>query len=181
MSSKLQLKRKLIDFLNVMKSVKDSSFTHTSITLPAGSFYLDHNDLKTFSVLYKDAMKNGCELFMTEKHRDISPVLLDFDFRFESHIIDRKYTIDMLKRVLSIYIEDISKYVELPEKIDIYVLEKQSPNVCTSKNITKDGVHIIIPNIVTRPSIQILVRKTILKEIETVSYTHLTLPTICSV
>jgi P4 family phage/plasmid primase-like protien len=168
MSSKLQLKRKFIDYLNVMKSVKASSFTHTSITLPAGSFYLDYNDLKTFNMIYKEAMKNECELFMTEKHRDISPVLLDFDFRFGSQISDRKYTMDMLKRVLSIYVDNISKYVELPENIDVYVLEKQSPTVCTGKNITKDGVHIIIPNIVTRPSIQILVRKNSLKEIEKV-------------
>ena len=72
MSNPLQLKRKLVDFLNVMKSVKESSFTHTSITMPTGSFYIKNDDIDNFYDLYKTAMSNGCELFLTEKHRDIS-------------------------------------------------------------------------------------------------------------
>lgn len=164
MSTKLQSKRKLIDFLNVMKSVKESSFTHTSITLPAGSFYMDYNDLKTFNELYREAMKNDCELFLTEKHRDISPILLDFDFRFSVNVCERKYTTDMLKEVVNIYMCDMRRYVELPDAANVYVLEKSAPKRDEAKNLTKDGVHIIIPNVVTRPSVQMLVRKNVLEE-----------------
>ena len=166
MSTTLQLKRKLIDFLNVMKSVKESSFTHTSITSPAGAFYITYNDINTFHTLYKSAMKNDCDLFLTEKHRDISPVLIDFDFRFNIDVTERRYTIDMIKEIVLKYINKISEYVDIPEIIDVYVLEKTQPVQDDKKNITKDGIHIIIPNIVTRPSVQMLVRTNLLKTFE---------------
>lgn len=168
MSTTLQLKRKLIDYLNVMKSVKESSFTHTSITSPAGSFYITYNDLNMFNTLYKSAMKIGCELFLTEKHRDISPILIDFDFRFNVSVTERCYTIDMIKNIIKLYIVKISEYVKTPDTIDVYVLEKSKPVQCSKKNLTKDGIHIMITNIVTRPSVQMLVREKILKDIEVI-------------
>jgi hypothetical protein len=110
-----------------MKSVKESTFTHTSITEPTGSFYLKYDDMLTFCNLYKDAMKNGCDLFLTEKHRDISPVLIDFDFRFEKDVIDRQYTLGAIEEVIKAYIEEIKKYVELPDDVNVYLMEKPNP------------------------------------------------------
>ena len=164
--SNYQFKRRVIDFLNLMKSVKESTFTHTSITEPAGSFYLKYDDMLTFQDLYKDAMKNGCDLFLTEKHRDISPVLIDFDLRFEKDVIERQYTIEIIEQVITMYIEEIKKYVELPDDVNVYLMEKPNPVYVDKKNIVKDGVHIIMSNIVTRPSIQFLVRKSLLKRFD---------------
>ena len=89
--SNYQYKRKIVDFLNIMKSIKDSTFTHTSITEPAGSYYLRYDDMVKFNDLYKTGMKNGCDLYLTEKHRDISPILIDFDLCFEKDVVDRQY------------------------------------------------------------------------------------------
>lgn len=166
MSNPLQLKRKLVDFLNVMKSVKESSFTHTSITMPTGSFYIKNDDIDNFYDLYKTAMSNGCELFLTEKHRDISPVLIDFDFRFDASVTERRYDIDMIQKVINEYMIEIGKYVELPEKAEVYLMEKSSPVLLEKKNITKDGIHIMITNIVTRPSIQMIVRQNLLDKLK---------------
>jgi P4 family phage/plasmid primase-like protien len=161
-----QCKRKFVEFLNVMKSVKDSTFTHTSITEPTGSFYLRHDDMDTFYDLYKTSMKNGCNLFLTEKHRDISPVLIDFDLRFDKDVIERQYSIDMIKNVIHTYIDEISKYVDVPANIAVYLMEKQKPLFIEKKNLVKDGVHIMITNIVTRPSVQLIVRENILKKLD---------------
>jgi P4 family phage/plasmid primase-like protien len=161
--SNYQFKRRVIDFLNLMKSVKESTFTHTSITEPTGSFYLKYDDMLTFYDLYKEAMKNGCDLFLTEKHRDISPVLIDFDFRFEKGVIERQYTIEVIEEVIKAYIEEIKKYVELPDDVNVYLMEKPNPMYVEKKGLVKDGIHIIMSNIVTRPSIQLLVRKNLLK------------------
>ena len=60
MSSCYQAKQKLVNFLNKSKSIKDSTFTHTSITEPAGSFYIQTKDLDNFHELYKNAMQQGC-------------------------------------------------------------------------------------------------------------------------
>lgn len=164
--SNYQYKRKLVDFLNIMKNIKDSTFTHTSITEPAGSYYLRYDDTVKFTELYKACMANGCDLYLTEKHRDISPVLIDFDLRFEKTVEDRQYTIDMLKNIVTAYIAEIGKYVVLPESVEVYVMEKSKPVYVDKKDIVKDGVHIVLTNVVTRPSVQLIVRKNLLKTLE---------------
>ena len=162
--SNYQYKRKIVDFLNIMKSIKDSTFTHTSITEPAGSYYLRYDDMVKFNDLYKTGMKNGCDLYLTEKHRDISPILIDFDLRFERDVVDRQYSIDLLKNIVKEYIDEIDKYVVVPDTTEIYLMEKENPVYVDKKDIVKDGVHIMITNIVTRPSVQFIVRKKLLSK-----------------
>lgn len=164
--SNYQYKRKIVEFLNSMKSVKDSTFTHTSITEPAGSFYLQPGDIDKFFQLYKTALDNGCDLYMTEKHRDISPILIDFDFRFNMDITERQYTTKMIKEVITVYIEELTRYIIITEDPQIVLMEKEKPLVVESKNLVKDGIHIVIPNIVTKPSIQLIVRKNVLAKVD---------------
>ena len=162
--SNYQYKRKIVDFLNIMKSIKASTFTHTSITEPAGSYYLRYDDMVKFNDLYKIGMKNGCDLYLTEKHRDISPILIDFDLRFEKDVVDRQYSIDLMKTIVKEYINEIDKYVVVPDTAEIYVMEKENPVYVEKKDLVKDGVHIMITNIVTRPSVQFIVRKNLLSK-----------------
>jgi len=162
--SNYQYKRKIVDFLNVMKSIKDSTFTHTSITDPAGSYYLRYDDMVKFNDLYKTGMKNGCDLYLTEKHRDISPVLIDFDLRFSKDVVERQYSMDLLKNIVKEYIDEIDKYVVVPDTVEVYVMEKENPVYVEKKDVVKDGVHIMITNIVTRPSVQFIVRKNLLSK-----------------
>lgn len=165
MSTTLHSKRKFNDFLNVMKSIKQSSFTHTSITSPAGAFYIKNNDLDKFWTLYKTAMRNGCELFLTEKHCDVSPILIDFDLRFDTDVDERRYTLDMIERFVKSYLEELKHYAEVPENAEVYVMEKPTPVLLEKKGVVKDGVHVVITNIVTRPSVQMLVRKNVLSDL----------------
>jgi P4 family phage/plasmid primase-like protien len=166
--SKTTIKRSLVSFLNRMKSVKNSSFTHTSITEPAGSFYIHSEYINEFHKLYQHALKAGCDLYLTEKHVDVSPVLIDFDFRFPLDQVERKYDLAMLREIVVLYMRELGRYVELDDPPAIYVMEKSSPVVLDSKNVVKDGVHIVIPEVVTRPSVQLLVRKRMLEHIQNV-------------
>ena len=109
----IQTKRNFVKFLNNMKSIKESSFTHTSIMDPPGSFYIQSEDMDTFFKLYKTALKNDCDLFLTEKHRDIAPILLDFDLRFNTDHNTRKYTIEHIKQIILSYIEELDQYVNI--------------------------------------------------------------------
>jgi len=117
-----------------------------------------------FNDLYKIGMKNGCDLYLTEKHRDISPILIDFDLRFEKDVVDRQYSIDLMKTIVKEYINEIDKYVVVPDTAEIYVMEKENPVYVEKKDLVKDGVHIMITNIVTRPSVQFIVRKNLLSK-----------------
>jgi hypothetical protein len=69
----------------------------------------------------------------------------------------------MIEKVVTMYIEEITKYVEVPEKVEVYIMEKEAPLPIEKKNLVKDGIHIVITNIVTRPSVQYVVRTNLLE------------------
>ena len=144
------------------KVEKGSEMTHTSIIKPSGAFYIPTDEMDAFYSIYKRAMTGGEDLYMTEKHRDISPFLIDLDFKFEKgEKLERMYSLHDIESVIKLYTEHISEYVEIPPQYDIYLLEKPYPSV--DKGTVKDGVHIIIPDIITKSSVQMLIRKDILK------------------
>jgi P4 family phage/plasmid primase-like protien len=153
------------------KVEKGSEFTHTSIIKPSGAFYIPTDEMESFYQNYERALNAGEDLYMTEKHRDISPFLIDLDFKFEKgDNLNRIYTKDVIETVIRNYCKKIADYVDIPDTYEVYLLEKPHPNV--DKGVIKDGVHIIIPNIVTRTSVQFLIRKDLLPQLKEV-FEHL--------
>lgn len=143
---------------------KGSEYTHTSIVKPTGSFYIPSEKLDEFYRLYRSAVHHGDDLYVTEKHRDISPVLVDFDFRFEkTDKLARKYTTEDVDRIIKVYSKYINEYLDTPE-YDVYVMQKPGPVI--DKDLVKDGIHIVIPGVVTKPAVQFLIRKNVLSECE---------------
>ena len=69
----------------------------------------------------------------------------------------------MIDKIVVGYIDKIKSYVELPEKVEVYVMEKPKPVYDEKKDLVKDGFHIMMTNIVTRPSVQLIVRHELLK------------------
>ena len=70
-------------FLGKFKVDKGHPFTHTSIGNPKGSYYIPVEDVEPFFDAYRKAFRSKEILHLTEKHREIGPVLIDLDFRFE--------------------------------------------------------------------------------------------------
>lgn len=149
-------------FLLPFQVEKGSEFTHTSIVKPTGSFYIPAEKIDEFTRLYERAVEFGEDLYLTEKHRDISPVLIDFDFRFEkTERVERHFGDDLIKSAVSAYAEVIQQYVDVPS-FTMYVMLKPAPVV--DKGRVKDGLHIVIPDVVTKPSVQYLIRRKILEK-----------------
>jgi P4 family phage/plasmid primase-like protien len=118
--------------------------------------------------IYGKAVLNNEDLYVTEKHRDISPILIDIDLRFEKSKTEeqpkRMYNELFIKSLVDVYLNKIKEYLEIPKLTRFYVMEKPKPLI--DKGLVKDGIHIVIPDIVTKPSIQHLIRKEILSELE---------------
>jgi P4 family phage/plasmid primase-like protien len=154
-------------FLSNYKTLKTGAFTHTSLGEPVGSFYIPIEREDEFYKLYSLAVKSGDNLYLTEKHKNLSPILLDFDFRY--HIVDkleRIYTNNHLTKIVQIYVKILNDYYDT-ENIKIYLFEKENPTLFKdNEDIAKDGIHIIIPEIATKPSIQYIVRQKFLEEIK---------------
>ncbi len=160
-------KGSLFSFLMKHQIDKGSDHTHTSITKPSGAFYIPSDKMETFSNLYKNALIAGEDLHLTEKHRDISPFLIDFDFRWkinenEDYLI-RKFNDNDITTIIKSYANHIYEYIDV-DTFDIFVLLKSHPVL--NKDVIKDGIHIIIPNIVTVPAIQQIIRKLVLKDLK---------------
>lgn len=150
----------IVEYLKKFKVLKGDDSTHTSMGNPAGSYYIPFEELENFMAKYTCEILSGRNMHITEKHNDISPILIDLDFRYEksSAEIRRLYTEAHLKSFIGAYLVQLEKYVEFTEEPKIYVMEKVSPRYDDQKHLIKDGVHIVISNVVTNPEIQFKVR-----------------------
>lgn len=147
-------------FLSARKVVKGSSLTHTSMS--GGSYYISSDDEDEFIALYNDALQQGVDMYLTEKHRDIAPILIDFDFRQNAK--ERLYNDSHIVEFLHLLKFQLEKYFDTDENnLKFFVLEKISPRANTkNENVMKDGFHIICPYIVSKPDVQHLIRNNIL-------------------
>ena len=171
-------KATLYTFLQEHKAEKGSAFTHTSIYHPIGSFYIPPEHVDRFFDLYKEAVLAGEEMFLTEKHREIGPVVIDLDFRFDRNenaatavesdeaveaVPVRRYTRGDVDNIITIYGKALGNMLgDGIDSFDIYVLEKPVPSFTADKNIEKDGIHLIIPYIATNQMTQLRLREIVL-------------------
>ena len=76
----------------------------------------------------------------------------------------RKYSAENIMEFLELYFEVLETVLEIPEESKVaYIMEKPSPIYDNEKNIMKDGVHIIMPNIVSGYAPLFYTRNTIIK------------------
>ncbi len=157
-------------YLQKHKTIPEKSFTHTALGEPPksypGSYCIDDTELEDFFTVYTNTVfKHKIPAHLTERHREVSPILIDLDFRHKPKAagdktpFERKYTPSFIKNFLKRYMEIVSELVEIPdEKKVAFVLEKNTPVVPQNKNVVKDGIHVILPYIVTDPKLQYIWR-----------------------
>ena len=155
----------LTQFLRKHKTIPDNPFTHTSIPGPGvfpGSYCIPDDKLDIFYELYnKHVFKNNLKAHLTERHKDVSPILIDLDFRHKPNDTSRRYSDEFINKFIKIYSYEVKKLIGDvidDEKIVAYILEKKTPVLQQAKNILKDGIHIIFPFIVTTPKVQYTLR-----------------------
>ena len=156
--NKCKEKKALYSFILERKVDKGAEFTHTSMDNPKCAFYVSSEDINEFMDLYKEALKHGEKLHITERHRDIGPIVIDLDFRQGD--LTRRYTEEHVIKILQELFVVIDEYLEIRNpKADIFILEKPARAHKSNKDVYKDGLHIIIPDIVTLPDFQYLLRE----------------------
>ena len=157
------MEQNVFSFLHKHQVEKGSDHTHTSFIKPTGAFYIPVHVQDEFFKVYKRCVRQGESLYVTEKHRDASPILIDLDFRYDKTSLppERKHSIDDIKIIVQTYIDVLKKYVVISDDLQVFVMEKPGPVV--DKVYNKDGIHIVIPDIVTKPPLQYILRKEVLE------------------
>ena len=151
----------------------NNASTHTRIgshdlNIHGGSYRIDSEELEIFHRLYYDYVfiKKNNE-YLTEKQLDnAGPILVDFDFRYEYGVTERQHTEEHVIDMVQLYLEELKNIVLITDKseINIYIFEKPNVNRVVDKNITKDGIHMII-GVHLEHTLQLMLRQRIIEKI----------------
>lgn len=161
------MKVQLNSFLEERRVDRGQFCTHTTKSTgdleggwPSGSYLIQSDDKKLhedFWTLYCNAVNRKEVLTLTEKPGPFNPLRVDFDFK-ASHDLGpkRQYTLTHLKKVVTIYKEEIEKIIDyqiFDEKmVWCIVLEKKAPR--KEEGYIKDGFHIHFPFFISKAWVQ---------------------------
>ena len=155
--------------LSSQKPITNTRIGDAKLQIPGGSLSISKEEYPLFLKLYYDAIvADGKMEYLTEKQLETNcPILIDIDLRFPIDITKRQYTKDHIEDLLDNYLDEIKKIFQFDEntQFQIFIFEKDAVNPVPEKQITKDGIHIII-GIQMAHSTQIILRKRILPKIE---------------
>eukprot|EP00798_Chlamydomonas_sp_ICE-L_P031909 gene31909-biopygen5712 len=174
-------------FLSQRRVHKGDEFTHTGMgggrSCSAGSYYISASDQEDFHRLYREAVNAGApDLSLTKKHRHIGPVVIDLDLRLDSGCIGGgraspdKSIVDirsLAPQICKIYLQRIREFVDAPH-IRFFVMSRSKAPMLFKSGVLKDGLHIIVPDIVTRTEVQYLLRQKVLDDLSALFSTHIT-------
>jgi len=147
------------------------AFTHTRIgdkalNIGGGAYMIPPCVLPIFwSKYYGHVFEHGKQEYLTEKQNPKrGPIMVDFDFRYDTSITKRQHTKEHIVDMMGVYFDTLATLVELPDNVDIpvYIFEKSDVNQLD--DVTKDGIHMMIGMTVDRP-IQRMLRSRMLKEL----------------
>jgi P4 family phage/plasmid primase-like protien len=173
-----------------MRVEKGKECSHTSIGRPTASYNIPSGDLSEFVGLYSRAVLDGYNIHLTERHREVGPVVVDIDLRHDLVVASnsqqqqedagvvaspmRMYTPQDIHDLMLGYMKAMDKVLQLPtpgeqdcseeDDVVVYVLEKPAPVVPEGRAYIKDGLHAVVPSVVTRPAVQYLIRRDVLKD-----------------
>jgi len=164
------MKKSFESYLNSFYSQKGQGFTHTRIgdnnLSVKGGVYTIENLPDFYDKYIKHVFTSGKLEFLTEKqHADNGPLLVDFDFRYETEIEDRQHSEDNITDMIQLYFEELKDILNIPAntRIPVYIFEKEDVNMLDE--VTKDGIHMIIGIHIERP-LQIILRNRILRKLQ---------------
>lgn len=151
----------LREFLAANKS--DSVFTHTG--LKGGKYFIKDEDLPRFYDLYTESILDGDHVHLVEKNTQIGCLRIDFDFIYKPDITTHQHTREQVTNFCKAYMDAISEYIQLPPKVELFVMEKRKPTLDVKGNRSKSGIHIVVPEVATTSMVEQSVRRNLLKTV----------------
>ena len=144
---------------------KDLPFTHWSFENKQ-KWFISEEDEDEFLKLYCADIQNCVPRFLTEKSTPIGQIRVDLDFKYKGHVEEHKHTQQQVLAFAKAFMEQLKRFHELPESVELYVLEKDYPTYGKTDDVSSSGIHIQIPTIKTRADIEQQIRRSLLKEME---------------
>jgi P4 family phage/plasmid primase-like protien len=142
----------------------DGVWTHTALN--GGKYFIPDDDLPRFYELYTESILDQEKQYLTEKCTEIGPLRIDFDFIYEREIQTHQHTREQTMSFCGAYMKEIEKYLNIPDNVQLYIMEKRKPTLDAKKNRMKSGIHIVVPGLSTHKFVEQRVRRTLLKDMD---------------
>jgi P4 family phage/plasmid primase-like protien len=142
----------------------DGVWTHTS--LAGGKYFIGEDDIPKFYELYIESITDQEKQYIVEKSTEIGPLRIDFDFIYERSHDKHLHTREQVGSFVNAYMGEIKQYLELPETVKLYIMEKRRPTLDTKKNKMKSGIHIVVPDICTHKFVEQRARRNLVKTMD---------------
>lgn len=156
------------DFIGAHSIPKEDARPATNTRITGGKFHIPDADYGAFLELYfRDIVAKNGEEFLTERQRDTDgPIAIDIDFRYDYETTEKQYTDTHIASLLALYLETLKTMYQFSDRtpFPVYIFEKPHVNLIADKQITKDGIHILI-GIQTDRATQIILRERIIGQI----------------
>lgn len=144
---------------------KDKPFTLWSFE-NKHKWFIDDDDREEFLKLYCADIRCCVPRYFTERSTPIGQMRVDLDFKYAGIVEEHKHTQDQVVAFAGAYMEAVKRYVEVPESVEIYVLEKEYPTYDGGKNVSASGIHLQVPAIKTRASVEESVKRALVHRME---------------
>jgi P4 family phage/plasmid primase-like protien len=127
---------------------------------------INSDDMEEFYKLYSQDISDCVPRYLTEKSTPIGQMRVDLDFKYDGKLEEHKHTQAQVVAFAKAYMEEVRRYVRVPETVEIYVLEKRYPTFDTSKKISSSGIHMQVPAIKTRAGVEENVRRSLVRRMD---------------
>lgn len=157
---------------------RDDATGHTHTSLAGGKYYIPGSAVDALYDAYAAALQAGEPLALAECHRHVGPVIIDLDLRAHAlayaatapandggGVPQKLYEPRQVARFVNALFSALEDLALLPDGTEAYVLEKPAR---IKGNDVKDGIHVVLPNVVSRPELQSLLRDDLLPKVATI-------------
>lgn len=155
------------------RQASGQNWTHTSLNGSlsggVGKYFINEDDRQKFYELYVDTLTDGGErIYLTERSSEIGPLRIDFDFIYNESTNIRKHlhTQEQVISFCKAYVSELKAHLQLPEKVEMYIMEKRKPTIDSKKQRIKSGIHIVVPNVCTHKYIEQSIRRALLPRMD---------------
>jgi P4 family phage/plasmid primase-like protien len=138
----------------------------THLSLAGGKYFIGDDDIPAFYELYIESITDQEKQYLVEGSTEIGPLRIDFDFIYERSHDKHLHTREQVCSFVKAYMGEINQYLELPETVKLYIMEKRKPTLDTKKNKMKSGIHIVAPDISTHKFVEQRARRNLVKTMD---------------
>jgi hypothetical protein len=134
------------------------------------SYRINDDELQTFFELYHHwVFVSGADEYLVERQCITNrKMVIDLDFRFSYDVTTRQYTHTMIDDFIYVIRDELKDlFVFQPnDSFTVYIMEKPEVNIDKTKQIIKDGIHLIF-DVAVPYHIQMHIRKNVIERMAT--------------